>query len=251
MKKITALILAILTLTSLRIQATADNDVYKNVFDNYDVGDYVYLGSFEQDGNLDNGPEPIRWQVVERFSNCIKVVSAEVLDARPFNEGSCTWETSAIRGWLNGEFYENAFEDWEKYLIDLAFVHNRAYGNGSDANDTYDNVILLDYKEVTTYFGSQNGSRRLAYPTAWMRTQGESRKYAMYVGSLGNIDKDGNPVNWQQGGVRPCIHISTLRNASEFYHRTEGTSDYIYCPECGKKLETDSNFCMYCGHKLK
>ena len=291
MRKLFAVLMIMAVLMSVPVSGFAGNEINHNAFGSYGVGSYVYFGSYEQDGNLDNGPEPIRWQVVEKFSHCIKLVSTEVLDARTFNNSlqNTTWETSDIRAWLNGDFYEKSFENWEKDLLEVAFVPNKAYGYGTTEKSTYDHVTLLDYNEVITYFGSRDGYARQARPTQyakmcgayvhnaygtswwWMRTQGETLKYAVYVGALGNIDKDGNPVNWQQGGVRPCIHVSTTKTIPHRdeiatpapYYGYDGdiidpstgrgvvtNPETIFCPECGTKISAESKYCMYCGKQV-
>ncbi len=268
---------------------------YGNSYGSYRVGDYLYFGSYEQDGNTRNGTEPILWQVVETFSTCIKVVSAQVLDSRSYNSElwNVPWSDSEIRKWLNGTFYNSAFSANEQYLIELALVHNTGYNGVETTDDTYDNVLLLGYSEAKAYF--KNDDQRLCRPTEyakqsgayvhssygtswwWMRSEGEGWTSAMYVGSEGNIDMEGNPVNWGQGGVRPCIHISTTRSpytysgtvsptstpsvflpdpgssayGYSYYGGADGSAAYIYCSACGKRISAESNYCMYCGHKVE
>ena len=41
-------------------------------------GDVVSFGSFEQDGDASNGPESIRWIVLERFDDRLLLLSADV-----------------------------------------------------------------------------------------------------------------------------------------------------------------------------
>ena len=34
------------------------------------------------------------------------------------------------------------------------------------------------------------------------------------------------------------------------YQAAASADDMIYCPECGKKIDAGSKFCMYCGHPI-
>ena len=79
-------------------------------------GDIVFFGKYEQDGNLDNGPEPIEWMVLKKDSNKIILLSKYVLTHRPIHsvgEGF-KWYESELCSWLNNEFYNEAFNEAEK-----------------------------------------------------------------------------------------------------------------------------------------
>ena len=43
-------------------------------------GDTVSFGSYEQDGNTQNGPEPIQWIVLDKIDGQLLLLSADVLD---------------------------------------------------------------------------------------------------------------------------------------------------------------------------
>ena len=53
-KRILSFLVALVSLLTLLPAASAANDVY--------VGQTFYFGSYEQDGNLRNGDEPILWR---------------------------------------------------------------------------------------------------------------------------------------------------------------------------------------------
>ena len=82
-------------------------------------GDTVSFGSYEQDGNTSNGPEPIQWIVLDKIDGQLLLLSADVLEARqyhhvPFEE--VTWENSDLRAWMNGDFYEGTFTPVQRGL---------------------------------------------------------------------------------------------------------------------------------------
>lgn len=242
-----------------------------NSFASAKTGDIVTFGRYEQDNNYYNGSEPIEWIVVETFPSCIKLVSRYALECMRFNAGLWQpgWENSDIRKWLNGTFMATAFTAEEQSMIDLARTPNR--GNSSYGidrqGDTYDMIFLLDEKEVRTYFGEQSGYRRVCYPTQhaianggyvndysratwwWTRTPGKDLNSAVYIGNGGNLDYEGNPVNWENGCVRPGLLVSTTRSMPASSTPTASPS-VLYCPQCGNRITAGSIYCMYCGYKL-
>ena len=280
MKKVIAILCAIIMVFSFSAVTIEANAASGNPFASARTGDILTFGRYEQDNNYYNGSEPIEWVVVETFPSCIKLVSRYALECMRFNAGlwATGWENSDIRRWLNGTFMTTAFTTEERSMIDLARTPNR--GNSSYGidrqGDTYDMIFLLDEKEVRTYFGDQSGYRRVCYPTQhaianggyvndysratwwWTRTPGKDLTYAAYVGNGGNLDFEGNPINWENGCVRPGLLVSTTRSMSVTPAPTAtpaptpapSTSSMLYCPQCGKRISADSRFCMYCGYQI-
>ena len=66
------------------------------------------------------------------------------LDAKRFDSSSNDWKNSEIRQWLNGDFYNNAFNEKEKKNINPF--------NG-------DNVFLLSKEEAKKYFANDESRR--------------------------------------------------------------------------------------------
>ena len=64
---------------------------------------FIVFGSYEQDGNLSNGPEPIEWEILEDDGSRLFLVSRYVLDAQPYNvkDVNVDWENCTLRSWLN------------------------------------------------------------------------------------------------------------------------------------------------------
>ena len=122
-------------------------------------GSIVRFGHFEQDNNLENGPEEIEWMVLDTVDGQSLLLSLYALDTRPFNEtyGDITWEECTLRAWLNGAFYEDAFSETEKQAVVLNHTDNgpdsccSKYGIPG-GNDTDDHVFLLSYTQAATYF---------------------------------------------------------------------------------------------------
>ena len=84
------------------------------------VGDIYEMGTYEQDGITENGPEPIQWVVWKKEEYMFSLVSLRILDSMAFHtEGTAVeWRDITIREWLNGEFYKSSFTDDEMKIIE-------------------------------------------------------------------------------------------------------------------------------------
>ena len=90
----------------------------------------IEFGQYEQDGNLENGPEPIEWIVLKIEEKKILLISRYGLDAIQFHnktipwDNPVNWKMSSIRKWLNQDFYEKAFSVLEKEYIESICINN-------------------------------------------------------------------------------------------------------------------------------
>ena len=171
------------------------------VLDSVAEGDYVTFGRFEQDGDEWNGPEQIEWLVVKKEGNRALLLTRYGL--KGMDPGG-KWEDSSVREWMNGEFFEDAFNEKEKTLIPVTQVENpdtfelyRAWHADDDGlvvgpnglegavsdhgteggNATMDRVFALSYVELQNWFGAERYSeqniswneRLICYPTEYGR----------------------------------------------------------------------------------
>ena len=114
------------------------------------VGDVIEFGSYEQDDDMLNGPEPIEWVVLAKDKEKMLVLSKRALDTLPYhkNPEGTTWEYSTIRKWLHNIFYESAFtNDEHKYIIETTRHNYGVYGDTS-GNETKDKLFFLSNKDV-------------------------------------------------------------------------------------------------------
>ena len=132
------------------------------------VGDYCHLGTYEQDGDLENGVEAIKWQVLAVEEGRALLVADRVLDSVQMDPNSVklTWETSTLRAWLNDEFLNTNFTAEEQARIQLAEIenHDNVRYETKGGNNTFDRVFLLSYNELKTYF---EGDSFFTYPTQY------------------------------------------------------------------------------------
>lgn len=126
------------------------------------MGSYVIFGSFEQDNNIENGKEDIRWLVLIKESGRILVVSKYALDCQQ-NVGD-GWNTCSLRSWLNKSFLNDAFSESEKANI---------------LNTSTDQVFLLSADEAENYFSSN--SARQCQGTEYCRAQNETNNRPLHA----------------------------------------------------------------------
>ena len=176
------------------------------------VGDPWFFGSYEQDGNIDNGSEPVEWIVLKKEQGADLLISKYVLDAKAYeNAGTdVVWADCDLRKWLNDEFYQKCFDDEEMNLIlrtkndnpssydfyDTSYMKDHfdmdtsGKGIGSEGGETTnDRVFLLSWREVLDYFDDE------------MSREGAATNYALKQGvyyiSAENYDQDG----WKEAGA--------------------------------------------------
>ncbi|MDO4182811.1 MAG: DUF6273 domain-containing protein [Coriobacteriia bacterium] len=205
------------------------------------VGDYVLFGKYEQDNNLENGPEDIEWRVLDEQNGKKLLVSRYALDCQRYNTAyaGVTWETCTLRVWLNGTFYDAAFSAADKARIASTWVandDNPDYGTPG-GNDTSDNVFCLSLAEVGKYFDSTYDDSLGAYPDRmcaptpyavaqgawqwsgytvdgvaacdwWLRSPGYYSSSAADVIGDGYVNSVGYYVDGSIGAVRPALWVN-------------------------------------------
>ena len=196
--------------------------------------DVVTFGSFEQDGNTENGAEDLEWVVLDRRNDRVLLLSKYVLACMPYNNENAylTWEEFSLRDWLNNEFISTAFTDSDRQL--LADVQNKNNGNNKfetdGGNDTLDTVFLLSTEEASAYFHEEdarlmNGmgeptqvaisqgisiteeeGAETVYSPWWLRGPGVYQNSAAFVETDGTVYENGAILdNANFCGVRPAI----------------------------------------------
>ena len=180
----------------------------KNPFKGCQVGDVVEFGSYEQDGDISNGKEPIEWRVLAVEGDRAYVVSQKALDAHAFNADTDygnDWNLSDLKEWLEWDFESQAFTGDEMKRID-------------------DGPTLLSVDEANKYFMSD--SDRICMPTRqavnndvttwdyngacfwWLRSPGVESDYAAFVRTDGYVYSDGYYVDNMVLAVRPALWVN-------------------------------------------
>jgi len=210
----------------LEVPAFKESVAEKEVFQT------VTFGTYEQDGNTSNGPEPIEWVVFQEEGNndYVVLMSLYILDAQPFHteRDYTTWAYSSIREWLNDDFAETAFtkEEIETYLLKAQFTNPSNPFDGTDCGpDTEDGVFLLNAQEAS-YFHERHGTL-ITNATPYAQSKGLKQNASWMLRSVNEVEAqecnavcvcrydsmDNAGKNWEYGdtawGVRPCILFYT------------------------------------------
>ena len=182
----------------------------------------VYFGLYEQDNNLENGKEPIKWVVISTKGSYIQLLALNALDAQQYHDEykAVTWEKCALRKWLNNEFYDITFNATEKSMI-VPWWNLSEHRNG-ETTTVKDSVFLLaqddvNYvsKELRECVPTPYAIARGVYQSPdgdqcrWLlRTPGEFMFNVQCVYFNGNVDPRGNDVDYKQDGLRPSVWVN-------------------------------------------
>jgi len=195
------------------------------------IGDIIQFGGFS-------------WQVLDIQNNRALVLCEVVTELRPYNRKfiDVTWESSTLRQYLNGEFFDRFSEDEKNRIAETKIRKNaNPWFNTKEGNATNDKVFLLSLGEAVKYFGDSGflsnrpsdarriddefNSARIAKDADgseswwWLRSPGFYGLNAAYVNNGGWIYVDGNNVNLY-GGIRPAMWLD-LHPVREYDSGTE------------------------------
>ncbi|MBQ8536715.1 MAG: leucine-rich repeat protein [Clostridia bacterium] len=188
----------------------------------------LIFGSYEQDGDTANGPEPIRWKVLARENGRALVISCDGLAIRAYHaeDKKITWEKCDLRAWLNGEFLRTAFTVQEQALIPAVTVSAQIgpFYNTDAGNATLDRVFLLSHEEILRCFPTDEARRCMPSDYLktlvdfgtnpcmwWLRSPGPDNEFAVLV------DSDGTCTHGDFGYVscemviRPALWVDTAQ----------------------------------------
>lgn len=195
-------------------------------------GELIEFGAFEQDGDAANGPEPIRWIVLDRIDERLLLLSRDSLDAAPYHRvpfEPVTWERSDLRRWMNSDFLATAFNEKEVCLVPTVEIPNTPQSaTGTAAGPTTrDRVFALSETEASIYISdaverAALGSAALSVavvdddlPTDeegradwWLRSPGTYDFTAQYVDREGVRHGSGAAADATYG-VRPALWLDT------------------------------------------
>lgn len=99
--------------------------------------------------------ESIKWRVLAKENGKALLLSEFALEVKQFDDGAGNnnYYDSTIRAWLNGDFYDVAFDENQKTKIFTTEVDNGASttfqkNNSFACENTFDKVFLLSVKDI-------------------------------------------------------------------------------------------------------
>ena len=118
------------------------------------IGDNVVLGKYND--------EAIIWRVIDIKNGKLFLLSEEVIEDMLYNKEpeAVTWETCDLRKWLNNDFYNTAFSNKEKSMIEMTRNHNpdvytpNGLYSAAGGRETEDLIFILSAEEIINYFGN-------------------------------------------------------------------------------------------------
>ncbi|MBQ8281078.1 MAG: hypothetical protein IJZ25_01580 [Lachnospiraceae bacterium] len=197
----------------------------------------IIFGTYEQDGNEDNGKEPLEWIILDKHDDKMLVITRYIIDSHRYNiREDTTWETSEMREWLNGEVLEETFTEEERERILSSELENPDNPDSlvEGGNATIDYIFLLSTEEVIEYFEKPSDAK--AYKTAYvvdkmvfindenqekldngeklaagwtLRTPGLDSMHVSGAYSYGSLlNTSGNEVSNNSNNIRPAMWIT-------------------------------------------
>lgn len=198
-------------------------------------GDNVEMGKWTLEANNTSGPKALNWTVVEVSDDYVVLLCDNVIDCREFDlKGGSAWDTSSLRTYLNGEFYDGAFTAEEKKLIlkgTTVTEENPNYA-GTYGKECSDNVFVPSIQEFKTYmtkvegkahakatkfalgkglheYTKTNNGVEIVGSWFWLRSAGFAKGYVAHCYADGDISYGGEESDVKIG-VRPAIKIKLL-----------------------------------------
>ena len=190
------------------------------------VGDIVTFGTFETDGNTENGKEALTWQVLSNRDDLVTLITEQSIAAMRYHSSpsATNWADCSLRTWLNDSFFNEAFDQNEVGFICNNYITTPTNPDfpSPSGDATRDKVFLLSLNEVLSYFGSIT-ERKLKctyasysntyldgndYCCWWLRTPGAMLESAVCVDTTGKVVTGGYDCYKNEHiGVRPVIRI--------------------------------------------
>lgn len=198
------------------------------------IGDVFTFGVYND--------EEIEWRILAKENGKALVITEKIIECKPYDDAgsNVTWSSCSLRDWLNDEFIQLSFDDFEKSLIQTSLVvteDDEKYDT-IGGEDTNDKLFLLSEKEANKYLSSaeericqgtekaiENGlsvdeENNDAKGPWWLRSPGKYQDDAMFVFSNGYvgeyelyIEVNGNPQRLICKGISSDIDTYGVRPA--------------------------------------
>lgn len=204
-----------------------DINLARNKLKSAKVGDYIKFGVYPQ--SRTGKMALLDWHVVARQGDRLLLVTEKIVDCRPMYDDSkytyvagrdtLCWFSSSLRQWLNSDFYNLAFCDDDKKLIEKHRIEEHV-GESLEHPDqsivvSEDNVFIFSVEDMNAYYHTQENrkSEITAYAltlgateNAWLRTVIGDHFFS-YVDGKGRCSATGKMYN-EACGFCPVIWIN-------------------------------------------
>lgn len=145
--------------------------------------------------------EPLKWRIISETTDRMILICESIIDSGIYDGDTNNYENSDLRSWLNGWFYENAFNSYQKALVLDTLVSNSANTTASVTNPnagttTSDKVFMASYSEMinSTYGFSSGRTDIVEESDGYYKRSKCVSDYALAKGCY--VDDDGNGWWW-------------------------------------------------------
>ena len=176
------------------------------------VGKHVSFGTYEQDGDLDNGEEELSWKIESKIQENFLILSCDkCIDYLPFNseaQEDVTWADSSIRKWLNTTFLKSFSEEEQEVLAYRTIADSEEYVSLNEP----DQFNLISKMPMPTEYAEQkydNANYKTEKP--WVYTNSIYKNYEETT-LIKVINPGESKVGYMacelNGYIRPIIVVS-------------------------------------------
>lgn len=216
----------------------------KDSIQSVEVGDTFFLGTCEQDNDLENGFESIEWVMLYKTEEEAFVISKKALEYMPFAawytqveefnnisqtllrydefNSYFTWEEGYERNppriWLRDVVYEQGFSETEKAIVKTSFIQTAIRYN--QIVTTREHLYVPELEEVKSYlqtpellqaemteYVKEKAIQVEGDYVSWsVRNMGVSEGYSMQVLASGEVSEPGIACV-SNNGVRPVMWL--------------------------------------------
>ena len=178
-------------------------------FESYSIGKY-------KSSSIDTEEETaLEWIILDKVDGKLLLTTKDIIDNKSYDtNGNAKFENSSISSWLNGEFYNQVFNDDQKVNIlkegkDKVFLLNEREAKEYFANDIQRTSKATDHA-MHVDNGGENLDVKNGLAAYWLMTDEDGNK-APYVTQNGIVNTEGIDVASKNIGVRPCIWVSETK----------------------------------------
>lgn len=171
--------------------------------------------------------EPLRWRILEDVNDNALIICDVTVSYSSFGNSN-NYKNSEIRSWLNGKFYQTAFNALQQELIQITTVDNSVDSTGLSENDficedTIDKLFLPSYSEITNAnYGFENDSDRIwgvidynvaigADDRAWWLRSPDNSMFVRVVSTQYGLEMASNPRS-NRHGIVPTLNLKLNSN---------------------------------------
>ena len=246
-----------------KVKELKKNEDYKS----FDYIDMVKFGKYKLD--KDSKACDLEWFVLSKVDDKALLLSKYLIDKGKFDFDEI-WGFSDVRKKLNGDFYNNSFNDKEKEKILTTLVESK----GSNQEATHDKVFLLDEKLINEYIldGDVNNEKYLQkfnrlkvskYLKDFVISYNRNREYgkldyeafAPYCLNNNNENDDFDPYvdfngqiyyrSWYDTGIRPVKWIKLDDKVIDEYEVKPKMKKYAYGDVIEDKIRKSDDISKY------